>query len=92
VILMNVSITELAGARAAAEKLLESLGLEAYLYEIEPGDDGWTMVLECATDDGWQRLSWEVDKDELLQSLDDEKAKQRLAEQLSRQVGACRAR
>jgi len=88
---MHVSTTELAGARSAAEKLLETLGLDAYLYEVEPGaDGGWLLVLECATDDGWQRLRLEVDKDELLRSVDDEATRARVAQHLARRVEACR--
>lgn len=90
---MSVSTKELAAARAAADKLLESLGLEAYLYEVEPGTNGgWTLLLECATGDGWQRLSCAVDKEELLRSFDDETARKRLAAELARRVSACRVR
>lgn len=90
---MNVSTTELTNARSAAQRLLESLGLEAYLYEVEPGEGGgWTLTLECATNDGWQRLSWEVEKDELLRSGGDEAARERLAAELSQHVAACLVR
>lgn len=90
---MTVSTTELTRARAAAERLLESVGLEAYLYEVEPGDDGgWTLVLECAAGDGWQRLSWTVDGSELLRSLDDDVVRERLVEDLGRRAAACRIR
>jgi len=86
---MNVSTSELTRARNAAERLLESLGLDAYLYEVEPGEnDAWTLILECATGDGWQRLSWAVDKSELLRSLDENPVRERLAEALSRRVAA----
>lgn len=86
---MNVSTSDLTRARNAAERLLESLGLEAYLYEVEPGEnDAWTLVLECATGDGWQRLSCAVDKGELLRSLDEEAVRERLSAELSRRVAA----
>jgi hypothetical protein len=84
---MTVSTAELARAREAAERLLESAGLEAYLYEVEPGDNGaWTIILECATDEGWQRASWSVDKRELLRSTEDETLRERLAAELLRHV------
>lgn len=90
---MSVSTRDLTQARAAAEVLLESLGLEAYLYEVEPeGEDHWTIILECATGDGWQRLTWRVDKSELLRSIHDEGVQARLARDLSRRVSACRMR
>lgn len=90
---MNVSTNELTRARNAAERLLESLGLEAYLYEVEPGEnDAWTLILECATGEGWQRLSWAVDRNELLRSLDEDAAREGLAAALSRRVAACRLR
>lgn len=88
---MTVSTTELTRAQAEAERLLESVGLEAYLYEVEPGDDGgWTLVLECATGDGWQHLSWTVGGSELLRSLDDDVVRERLVEDLDRRAAACR--
>ena len=86
---MNVSTSELTRARNAAERLLESLGLEAYLYEVEPGEnESWTLILECATGDGWQRLSWAVDKSELLRSLDEDPVREELAAALSRRISA----
>lgn len=90
---MSVSTTELTRARAATEQLLESLGLAAYLYEVEPGGNGgWTIILECATDDGWQRLSVAVDKRDLLRSVDNHTVRERLAAELSRRVSACQVR
>ena len=90
---MNVSTNELSRARNAADRLLEALGLEAYLYEVEPGEnDRWTLILECATGDGWQRLSWGVDKSELLRSMDEDPVRERLAAALSQRVAACRVR
>lgn len=90
---MSDSTTELAGARAAAEQFLESLGLEAYLYEVEPGDNvRWTIFLENATDDVWQRLTWAVNKRDLLGSIDNGTVRERLAAELSQRVRACQTR
>lgn len=90
---MKISTADLAKARVAAERLLDSLELEAYLYEVEPVDGGeWTMVLECATGDGWQRTNWTVGGEELLASLDDDAVRARLRERLARRTTACRSR
>lgn len=68
---MVVSTLELAQARQAAGSLLEELGLEAYLFEIEPKEGEWELRLECAMPGGWQTLRLPVEKDTLLAARDD---------------------
>ncbi|MHB0918886.1 MAG: hypothetical protein ACYC1G_14040 [Thiobacillus sp.] len=46
---------DLAPARVAVGTLLDSLGLSARLYAVEPREGRWAVIVECATDSGWQR-------------------------------------
>lgn len=88
---MTPSTLELAKARDAARNLLEALKLDAYLFEVEPGEgDNWRLTLECAAGDGWQRSSWRIDVQELLRSIDDQVVCSRLLRDWSTHVAACR--
>ena len=46
---------DLAWAKAALGTLLEDLGLSAHLYAVEPREGLWAVIVECATESGWQR-------------------------------------
>ena len=46
---------DLAWAKAAVGTLLEDLGLSAHLYAVEPREGLWAVIVECATESGWQR-------------------------------------
>ena len=47
-------------AKAAVATLLEGLGLAAYLYAVEARDGRWAIVVECAHDAGWKRVTLEA--------------------------------
>ena len=49
------SEADLAPAKAAVGTLLEGLGLTAHLYAVEPREGRWAVIVECATESGWQR-------------------------------------
>jgi hypothetical protein len=65
---MSVSLQELSRAKDAAGALLDQLGLEAYLFEVEPRDGDWLVRIECAIDEGWQTTSLAVGRARLLTS------------------------
>ena len=46
---------DLAWAKAAVGTLLEDWGLSAHLYAVEPREGMWAVIVECATESGWQR-------------------------------------
>lgn len=46
---------DLEWAKAAVGTLLEDMGLIAHLYAVEPREGKWAVIVECATDSGWQR-------------------------------------
>ena len=52
---MPLSTVEIAKARDTANKILDELLLDAYVFELEPRDDVWELTIECAcdVDGGW---------------------------------------
>ncbi len=87
---MNPDTFTFINARDAADRLLESVGIEAYLFEVEPDGNAWHLTVECATEDGWQRLALDVDGAELLASCSDHAAFGRLEDHLRARLRACR--
>jgi hypothetical protein len=58
---MMLSERELTQARETVAALLETLGLSAYLFEVEPREGHWEVRVECALDSGWQSARFAVD-------------------------------
>ena len=50
------SEADLALATVAVDTLLENLGLSVHLYAVEPRMGKWAVIVECATESGWQRV------------------------------------
>ncbi|MEX1034251.1 MAG: hypothetical protein WDZ30_12880 [Cellvibrionaceae bacterium] len=63
---MPLSAHELIDAREITAELLDELGLDAYLFEVEPRDGLWEVRIECAESGGWQTLSLDVEREQLL--------------------------
>ena len=51
----DATVADLEWAKAAVGTLLEDMGLTAHLYAVEPREGKWAVIVECATDSGWQR-------------------------------------
>ena len=66
---MTLGLTELARAREAVAAALEALGLEAFLFEVEPREgDTWVLRVECAVAEGWERVEVPVPRAALLEA------------------------
>ena len=91
---MSISTLDLAKARESANALLEELQLDAFLYAVEPRDDVWEITIECAcqVDGGWETIMLQVPKRMLLDSFDDDMAKQRLFEYWKKKLSDCKLR
>jgi hypothetical protein len=87
---MNISTTDLARGRVIAGRLLDALGIEAYLYELEPGDTVCELRVECAVADGWKRCAWPVSTQELLASNDDASLRERLLKSWADRLNGCK--
>ena len=87
---MPLSIEELASARDAAAALLDDIRLEAHLFEIEPHEGEWELVVECAIATGWTTIRLPVDKDQLLISRDDARVHAALLHDWREKLEACK--
>lgn len=87
---MPLSSAELIQAREAAAELLEELGLDAYLFEIEPRDGQWELRVECAIEEGWETVVLPVPKALLLTGRDDAAARQQLLTDWRERLAACK--
>jgi hypothetical protein len=79
-------------ARLAVEQVLDDIGLDAYLYTVEPKEEGWSLRVECAAEDGWQEVTMPVDRHELRESLHDGRVRQRLRSEWGPHFTSCRAK
>lgn len=86
---MALSVDDLMQAKDAVGRLLEQLGLQAYLFEVEPSGELWQVRIECATRDGWQALRLEVDATQLRECAADSAAKNELLQQWRERLAAC---
>lgn len=89
---MSLSMMELAQAREITGGLLNELGLETYLFEIEPGEDYWQVRLECALkpDGGWETTILPVTKDILLASRGNATVHENILDIWRKQLTACK--
>lgn len=81
---------QLAMIREYVNGLLDGLGLDAYLFEIEPRDDEWEVKVECAIEDGWTNVSFMLNGDRVEASYDNEQLKQQLVDELSQSLCECK--
>lgn len=86
---MDWSGTDLKRATETAGALLKELGLEAYLFAIEPRDAEWELKLECAVKEGWQMVTLPVDIELLLASRTDDDVRARLLRSWSARITSC---
>jgi len=91
---MAIASLDLIRTREAAQRLLEHLDLEAYLFEIEPhpgespGD--WRLRVECAACEGWRTTTLPLHKEELIASAADTETYRRLLTEWKQRLGECR--
>jgi hypothetical protein len=86
----EVSAEELLRAKDAAAALLQSLGLEAYLFEVELHGDQWEVKLECAIKGGWQSVTLPARRTALTGSLDDAQQRKELIDAWSGRLACLR--
>jgi len=77
--------------RSAVERVLEELGVRAFVYTVEQKETSWVLSVECATDGGWQRVELAVDPAELKASLSDPAVRARLRSDWAPHLRACAA-
>lgn len=81
----------LAPARVAVGTLLDSLGLSARLYAVEPREEGrWAVIVECATESGWQRAALQAGPELLAAIRGDTDAQAALLAEWQTRLPACK--
>ncbi len=86
----EISETDLAKARIAVGALMEELGITAHLYAVEPRGGVWVVIVECATESGWQRAELQAGA-ELLDAIHgDVKAMKTLVNNWRQHLAACK--
>jgi hypothetical protein len=83
---------DIRGSRVAVECLLDEMGLRAYTYTVEPKEKGWTLVIECAADEGCQQVTLTVDPQALSASVSDAVIRAKLREAWEPRLRACARR
>lgn len=87
---MTTTTAQIAMIREYVNGLLDGLGLDAYLFEIEPHDDEWKIKVECAIEQGWTNVSIMLDGDSMQASCDNDQLKQQLIDELSQSLCDCK--
>jgi len=85
-----LTVAGLAQAKAAVETLLDGLGLSAYVFAVEPREGAWAVIVECATDSGWQRAEIQASHELLVTGLGDSEARDALLDQWRPHLAACK--
>ncbi len=76
---MALSGYELCRAREAAGAVLEEVGLDNYLFSVDPREEGWEIRVEHPVREGWEQVRMPIDRELLLASRTDRNARRQLA-------------
>jgi hypothetical protein len=89
---MSISANELISVRETTNAILDGLGLDTYLFELEPQGDYYDIKVECACDinGGWTELTIRVPRDKVIEGFDDLAIRQQLSEFLGKQLATCK--
>lgn len=74
-------------AKQAVDELLEQLGLEAYLFSVEPAGKQWQVKVERPADGRWQTAVLTASDAALLSSRSDPAARHALLERWRERLG-----
>jgi hypothetical protein len=86
---MTPSAPEIRNAREAVERILDELGMSAFVYTVEPKERGWVLSIDCAADGGWQTVALPVNPAELGASLDAAAVRDKLRAEWEPHLRAC---
>lgn len=86
----EASESDLARARLAVEALIEAMGVTAHLFAVEPQEGVWAIIVECATETGWQRTELQAGPELLAAGRGDAQAKAALIAQWQPHLAACK--
>ena len=89
---MAATTHELASARELIQDLLDELGLDAYIFEVEPRGQAWELRLECANDNNgsWTTISMQLSPEQLYAAFDSVPARESLRDMIQHEVNTCK--
>ena len=87
---MSVSIDELTQARDVVNTILDELQLDAYIFEVEPRNAQWEIIIECAVAEGWERFRLSATHEHLLSGVDDAVIHQSLLDDWRERLTVCK--
>lgn len=87
---MSITVDELTRARELVYRLLDELQVDAYLFEIEPDKEQWQILIECAMNEGWERIRLGIAPEDLLASKDDVVLHKKLVSHWREKLSACK--
>ena len=86
----GLSEADLARARLAVNALLDDMGVTAHLHAVEPRGELWVVIVECATESGWQRAELQAGPELLNVIRGDADAETTLISQWLPHLAACK--
>jgi hypothetical protein len=89
---MSPLAQDIRSAREAVERVLEGLGMRAFVYTVERKEERWVLSIDCATEGGWQTVALTVDPAELARSLRDPAVLAKLRADWEPHLRACAGR
>ncbi len=87
---MTTTSSDFIQARLLIDEILDELGIDAYLFEIEPHDGQWQLKVECAVDEGWGSFSVALDETKVYAGFNGDTARNEIKEQCRQSLIACR--
>jgi hypothetical protein len=89
---MAVSVDELTQAREMVYRILDASHVDAYIFEVEPHNENWEIIVECAISEGWSRVRLSAPRQTLLAGKADTTVPRSLYETWRNALSACKRR
>ena len=87
---MSVSVEELTQAREMVYRVLDTLHVDAYIFEVEPHNEHWEIIVECAISEGWSRVLLSAPREILVGDKSDTTIPPSLQETWRNALSACK--
>lgn len=87
---MEITSDQVTQAYDTLVALLEEIGLENYLFDVEPREGQWGVNIECAAEDGWATFQLSASAEYIARGKDDAVLHQFLLEEWSEALTCCK--
>jgi hypothetical protein len=88
----TVGTLDLVMARELLTTVVDALELDAYLFDIEPGEGVWIVKIECAAGGGWERVELSLSNDQLRRASGEIGVMKQLSGEISERLRDCKRR